>query len=861
MFFDGTGDYLGTPLSSNFIIGANDYTFEAWIMMADPTTGGCLYTDRVNSPDYSGIIINVRSGYLDIVVSINGSTWATNGWLSASGTQTIAANVWTHVAVCKTSNIWSMYVNGILSKTVTLTNNPTQSQSTAYLGYDPGGIPSFKGYIDDVRITKGYARYTQNFTPPSQSFATQYISTGFDPNYADVSLLLTGEGTNGSTTFTDLSSSPKTITAYGDAKISTAQKKYGTGSIAFDGTGDWLTLDGSSNFAYGTGDFTIEVWIQTSNWGSGTTIFYDQRPLSTDGNYPCIYTQAGQLRYFVNSADRITGSTLTTNTWYHIAVCRSGTSTKMFLNGVQDGSTYSDSTTYINGASRPIIATRGYNPGDNTFLGYIDDLRITKGIARYTTSFTPPTYALATTTGTPFDVNRSSTSLLLRGNGTNGSTSFTDESPNNLTVTNTGSVTVNTTTKKYGTGSMAVSGSGQYLTIPSSSNLAFGTGDFTVEFWYNSPNVVASNYPVIYGNSNSGAWATNSFVILSSHATIPAVRKFMLEVYNMNNAGNILTSTTTVNDNTWYHVAVTRNGSTFRLFVNGVVEATYTSSASVDSGSASTAVIGGTSDPVNQSPCYIDDLRVTKGYARYTANFTPPTYEDPIVTGTQYDYNYAQVSLLLNGDGTNGSTSFTDLSSMPKTITAYGNAQISTGTKKYGTGSLAFDGTGDYLSVASLPLNIAQPYTIEYWMYLSTNTSMQIPFSNGGGAGSWSQSNGHQLLFYYSSSALYYQYNYGNAAIPIVMSASSISTLTWYHVAVTYDGTTTRLFVNGTSQSTSTNTPVRPTTYNLTYVGYITSADASYFNGYIDDLRVTQGLARYTQNFTPPTAPLPTSLS
>jgi hypothetical protein len=138
---------------------------------------------------------------------------------------------------------------------------------------------------------------------------------------------------------------------------------------------------------------------------------------------------------------------------------------------------------------------------------------------------------------------------------------------------------------------------------------------------------------------------------------------------------------------------------------------------------------------------------------------------------------------------------------------------------------------------------------------------MQIPFSNGGGAGSWSQSNGHQLLFYYSSSALYYQYNYGNAAIPIVMSASSISTLTWYHVAVTYDGTTTRLFVNGTSQSTSTNTPVRPTTYNLTYVGYITSADASYFNGYIDDLRVTQGLARYTQNFTPPTAPLPTSLS
>jgi hypothetical protein len=852
MFFDGTGDYLGTPLSSNFIIGANDYTFEAWIMMADPTTGGCLYTDRVNSPDYSGIIINVRSGYLDIVVSINGSTWATNGWLSASGTQTIAANVWTHVAVCKTSNIWSMYVNGILSKTVTLTNNPTQSQSTAYLGYDPGGIPSFKGYIDDLRITKGYARYTQNFTPPSQSFATQYISTGFDPNYADVSLLLTGEGTNGSTTFTDLSSSPKTITAGGNAQISTAQKKYGTGAMYFDGTGDWLTLDGSSNFAYGTGDFTIEFWIQTSNWGGGTTIFYDQRPLSTDGNYPCIYTQVGQLRYFVNSADRITGSTLTTNTWYHIAVCRSGTSTKMFLNGVQDGSTYSDSTTYINGASRPIIATRGYNPGDNTFSGYIDDLRITKGIARYTTNFTPPTYALATTAGTPFDVNRVDTSLLLRGNGTNGSTSFTDESPNNLTITNNGSVTVNTSVKKYGTGSMYFDGT-NYLSSASNAALNLSGVSWTVELWcYPTTASLANRILFTKRVPNSGTCSYQGYLNVSNSG---------ISFFN----GTEYQSSTTLDLNAWNHIAYVCDRTNVKVYKNGVL--ILTASATEAANNTETLLIGNGlyTGYSLQFPGYIDDFRITKGYARYTANFTPPTYEDPTVTGTQYDYNYAQVSLLLNGDGTNGSTLFTDLSSMPKTITAYGNAQISTGTKKFGTGSMYFDGTGDYFTIAS---NASMEFgssdlTLEMWLN-TTSTNLYSCVFGRQAAFTFAVGDFVLLLNYGSSGNISLSVgSYNPSAVMLTTTGVTINDGAWHHIALVRNGSSWALYVDGQARATQTFSGTLATSSATWYSGIYPPAAAGAsgrdLTGYIDDLRITKGLARYTQNFTPPTAPLPTS--
>jgi hypothetical protein len=99
--------------------------------------------------------------------------------------------------------------------------------------------------------------------------------------------------------------------------------------------------------------------------------------------------------YYVNSTNRITSSTaVSTSTWYHIAVTRSGTNTKLFVNGSQEGSTYTDSNVYVNGLNRPVLGADGLTIGTSPFNGYIDDLRITKGIARYTSNFTPPTAAL-----------------------------------------------------------------------------------------------------------------------------------------------------------------------------------------------------------------------------------------------------------------------------------------------------------------------------------------------------------------------------------------------------------------------------------------------------------------------------------
>jgi hypothetical protein len=167
--------------------------------------------------------------------------------------------------------------------------------------------------------------------------------------------------------------------------------------MSFDGTGDYLISNTATTdlYAFSSGAFTIEFWLYL-NTVSGAQIVYDGRPSGTQTTQPTIYMNAAVVTYYTGGAAAITGSTLSTGQWYHIAVSRSGTSTKMFVNGTQSGSTYTDSTVYTNTANRPIIGADSFSVGTNPLNGYIDDLRVTKGYAVYTANFTPPTAAFPT---------------------------------------------------------------------------------------------------------------------------------------------------------------------------------------------------------------------------------------------------------------------------------------------------------------------------------------------------------------------------------------------------------------------------------------------------------------------------------
>lgn len=207
--------------------------------------------------------------------------------------------------------------------------------------------------------------------------------------------LLSCNGANASTTVTDDSLIAANWTCNGAAALSTTQYKFGTAALSFSGaTGTYIspTAD-ASNYAFGTGDFTIEMWIYFTGSASTARVIYDSAPISVNTTYPRILIAAttANLTYYANSAARISGTAISTNTWYHIAVARSGTSTRMFIDGTQVGSTYTDSTNYLNnGGDRPRIGANANTDSTQNFIGYIDDVRTTKGAARYTANFTPP---------------------------------------------------------------------------------------------------------------------------------------------------------------------------------------------------------------------------------------------------------------------------------------------------------------------------------------------------------------------------------------------------------------------------------------------------------------------------------------
>ena len=205
-----------------------------------------------------------------------------------------------------------------------------------------------------------------------------------DPNFANVSLLLHGDASP----LVDSSGTPKTITAFGNAAYSTAQSKFGSGSIALDGNGDYLSTPANAAFNFGAGSFTIEAWVyvlsNSNDWflvsSSGTGgLFFGYRVTS--------FSYWGFGRTGVAWDGNFGGSPPAPG-WNHVALCRNGSSIRLFLNGTQLGSTLTNSTSYDVSTTTLTVGSQGAN---FYMHGYIDELRITKGVARYTANFTPPT--------------------------------------------------------------------------------------------------------------------------------------------------------------------------------------------------------------------------------------------------------------------------------------------------------------------------------------------------------------------------------------------------------------------------------------------------------------------------------------
>jgi hypothetical protein len=648
------------------------------------------------------------------------------------------------------------------------------------------------------------------------------IAAAVDEFFNRVTLLLPGDGTNGAqnNTFLDSSTNNFTITRNGNTTQGTFSPFSQTGwSNYFAGSGNNLTIATTTAFGVGTGDFTLECWVFCAFTGVDQTII-DFRSSLTVTPWAFSVSSTGLARTYDGSSVR-SGGQLTANSWNHVAWVRASNVNTVYVNGVS-GHTWTATTNF--GSTNP--ATIAASPGGvEAYTGYISNLRFLKGTALYTATFTPPTAPLTNITNTSLLTCQSNRFV---DNGTANSGS-------GFAITTVGSPSVQAfspfaPTAAYSAstvgGSGYFDGTGDYLTAANNAAFAFGTGDFTIEAWVYASSLATS---IIFSNS-SGSGAANINFYITSDGKL-----------NANNLNTVqISSTGAITANSWNHVAITKASGTYYFWINGAASGNH-ASLGTNNLTDNSCWVGARPTPTDFWNGYIFSLRVVKGTAVYTAAFTPPTSPLTNITNTSLLLNYTNA-------GITDATAKNDLETV-------GNAQISTTQSKFGGSSMYFDGTGDYLLMPDNPdLELeAGDFTIEAWVYLTAlNTERNIISKNA------SQATCGAYILQVNSSNVIKLYASNNTSSWVVnnVGTATISQNTWTHVAVTRSGSTFTVWVNGTSSGTATSSLILMNQTVRTTVGANENGSLPWL-GYIDDLRITKGFARYTTNFTPPTAAFP----
>lgn len=589
-YFNGSS-YLTAASNAAFAMGTSDFTLECWYNPAPKTA---LYP---------------------LIAGNHTTAWAANAWelcdrhASAStkfifqaynyssstplliSTTTVVIGVWYHIAVTRSGNVWRLFINGVLEATTTASFSADGGSSHPFqIGRGDAASSALIGSVSNLRLVKGTALYTSNFTP-STTPLTAVSGTS----------LLTCQ----SNRFRDNSSNNFAINVTGAPSVQRFSPfdpaaEYSTsvigGSGYFGTSGQSVQAASNAAFTFGTGDFTVEYFVYAASWSSSPTIVDLRSSNPSSGGYADYYSTAGKFNlYWGTTTVYTSAATLGLNQWHHIAVSRSGSTVRVFVNGVLDG-TFTNAFNFTDSNCR-IGANTNATPAG--IVGYLSDTRIVKGTAVYTAAFTPPTAPLTAITNTSLLLNTVNAGIY-------------DNAMMNDLVT-VGNAQISTSVKKYGTGSMAFDLIDDCLVAPSSTNFQYGAGDFTVEFWLyfaSLPSLTAIIFdqrtaatqvvPTLYYDTNNLYYLTNGAVRISGAFTTAGA---------------------------WVHVALCRSAGSTRLFVNGVqLGSTYTDANNYV---ASPVYVGARWDLQGELNGYIDDLRITKGYARYTANFTPPTAAFP----------------------------------------------------------------------------------------------------------------------------------------------------------------------------------------------------------------------------------------
>ena len=593
--FDGN-DYLGFA-SSDFEYGTSDYTIEFYFKW-DGTTGDTglfqFHTGFLNASNSSYSVFIEGNG------TFNGGNPA-GGWDQSTYTDsgTLTPHKWYHFAMCRTNNVRKGYLDGIQIFTKADTYNSTSHDHLVVGGFY-NTSSGFHGELRDFRFLVGTCLYSgadtsnANFTLPSEPLTA----------ITNTKLLACSSAYIG-----DANTTPKSVTVYGDPKtVPSGPYDYSeanaddSGSIEFDATGDYLSTSTSSDFSFGTGDFTVECWV-TKDALTHKGIW--QISSTSSGLQTSNYTNTIALGY-QNSVLQIYGAgnsptasaPITAKTWFHVAYVRSSGVSKLYCNGTEIIS-QSDTTNYA--LTNMVIG--GYYTTGYLHNGKISNLRVVKGTAVYTSNFTPPTEPLTAVTNTK---------LLLNGQGAK---IFDKSQTQNFALsgaqgnaTNKGGNWANTFSTRLASTSDYVNFYDKPIT---------GTSDFTIEAflkWDSTTGFNTALYSHYYSNSNRGVLLYNNKIYLTSASSASSW-------------GAELNLGTPPSSGTWYHLAAVRNGANLYGFINGTRTATLNIGASFDVNDPDHATLYaenfgriGAGRVLATTPVgYISDFRITHGFARYTA--------------------------------------------------------------------------------------------------------------------------------------------------------------------------------------------------------------------------------------------------
>ena len=578
--FDGSGDYIVVTNDSELVFGTGTFTIECW-----------MYADTYNSLTYPTVISKYDNGDASWILRLKSDgdiVWYAGqvggGTNNESTTQPIRLNCWQHVAVVREgtgSNETKVYFDGQLVLTCT-DSSDYDDTNNIYIGrQDSSNANEFDGYIQDVRIYKGVAKYVNDFIPASTN--------------PDI-----------------LPDTPSGV-VYGSELT-----KITDGAVKFDGTGDYLNIPDSADFDMGTGDFTLECWVNSIDDSDYQGVFG-----SNDYDNDMVLLQinnAGLLRFTNPSTIDQTGTTdLQNSGWHHIVMCRSGTTLKGFVDGREEISvTYSSSIDWGHGDNSIVIGTVDATdyPGQYQYKGHISNLRLVKGTALYTQNFTPSPGPLAAVTNTKLLCCQSNTSPVTAAvapdagtataklNAPLSSTPFADSSSTGATITNTGSIAAASAgTNNFDiTNAASLDGSSQRLSTDNT-NLYFN-GKWTVDVWFKLDSS-ASGYNAIINTGYPGSGSYLYFALDDDEK--PYVEG--------GSAGGRTTATNALNKNQWYQMRVRADGADIKQYINGELVVTHGVNTT-DLSSAGTKTIGSLLDNGNNANNFhglIGPVRYTRG--------------------------------------------------------------------------------------------------------------------------------------------------------------------------------------------------------------------------------------------------------